>query len=203
MSYSGDVTQIDPPQALAIVSVREFMKFKPIELLHGLRTNMIVRFDDNVDIVMSHKEIILCRYLYEIFEYIPSIPITSVYCISKYYTNGIYTAKTINKLLEVMLESIVVNILRPNMSRALLSVIYQQMQRIYNDIYNNVVFDWVEYASSINIRLFLELQFKPELLDAMREVKETKSVHAVMNTYKILDRIMHENTHNSLMQRQN
>lgn len=198
MSYSGDVTQIDPPQALAIVLVREFMKFKPIELLHGLRTNMIVRFDDNVDIVMSHKEIILCRYLYEIFEYIPSIPITSVYCISKYYTNGIYTAKTINKLLEVMLESIVVNILRPNMSRALLSVIYQQMQRIYNDIYNNVVFDWVEYASSINIRLFLELQFKPELLDAMREVKETKSVHAVMNTYKILDRIMHENTHNSI-----
>lgn len=195
---SGLNDQIAIVEQLSTVPVREFMLFRPIELLDGLKTNIIVRYEDNVDVPMTYKEIILCRYLYEIFEIIPTVPIVSAYSISKYYTNGIYTAKTLNKLLEVILENIVTQLLRPTMTRKVLPLIYQRMQQIYNDIYNNVVFEWIAHASSINIRMFLELQFNPELIEAMRTVKEVKDVYSVTATYKILDQIMHRSLHNSI-----
>lgn len=190
--------QVAIVEQLSIVPVRELMRFKPIELLNGLKTNMIIRFEDNIDIPMTYREVVLCRYLYELFEMIPTVPIISTYSISKYYTNGIYTAKTLNKCLEVILEDIVIQLLRPNNTRKLLPVIYERMQYIFNDIYNHVVFNWISYASSINIGLFLELQFKPELIQAMRDVKVKKDVASVTNTYKILDQIMYDNPQNSI-----
>ena len=48
-----------------VVNVRELLGFEPKELLEGLRTNLNVKFEDNVVTNIPYKELIIMRYLME------------------------------------------------------------------------------------------------------------------------------------------
>lgn len=176
---------------IKVLPVRELYKYQPIELLDNLKTNLIILFEDNVTVNMTYKEIVLQRYVFELNILVPEMAIVSKYCISNFYTNDIYTAKTINKCFEVILEDIVRSFVKPIDSRELLPLCYSRMYDIVNKIYNEIVYANVEYSNSINILDFLEVQFDDNLIEAMKEVQSKKDVDSVNKTYKILDDIMY------------
>ena len=82
------------------IRIRELFNADPIELLHGLKTRLSVIWEDGVETEMSSKEVIVNKYALEILKGLPEVPLVSKYHINKYYTNGIYVSKTINKLYE-------------------------------------------------------------------------------------------------------
>jgi hypothetical protein len=174
-----------------VVPVREFMKFKPKELMSGLKQNHSVLFEDNVVLNLTSREIIVNRYVFGVLELVPELAIRSEFSITNFYTNGIYTAKTINKAFEVILEAIVVAYIKPLDNREFLPVVYERMYNIFNDIYNEVTYDNIHYAVSINIKDFLDIQFDPELISAMKDVYTEKTLETVNKTYEILERIIY------------
>lgn len=192
-------TPVATTQQIEVIPVRELMRFTPLEVLHGLRTHVDILFEDNKVIRMLYIEAILNRYIFDIVALnCPEVPLISKYHIGNYYTNGIYTAKTFNKCFKVMLEDMVILSMRPSGSRALLPNIYSTMQEVINAIYNEVVYELIQYATSVHIKMLLELQFKPELIEAMQDVAVKKDVASVNKTYTILDKVMRDNPDNPI-----
>lgn len=172
------------------VPVREYLKFSPYEMLIGLKSKQVVLFEDSTLVELTSREMIVNRYVWEIYSVVPSIPITINHSITKHYTNGIFTSKTLNSCLEVILKDIIELVLRPSGTRALLSSIYKKMYDIFNSIYNEIVYKNIKYATSINILDFTEIQFNSELIAAIKNVDKEKTVDAVNYTYNVLDRII-------------
>lgn len=180
------------------VCVREFLKFTQSELRQGLKTDLNVIYEDGVVIPMTSKEIIVQRYMLDIFKVIDAIsnsqvPIRSGICISNFYTNGVLTSKTLNKCFEVILSDVVELIVKPNNSRDCLPMIYSKMYEIFNVIYNDLLYNILHYSNSINIHDFLEIQFEDELLKSMADVVKLKTPESVNKTYEVLDKIIRGN----------
>ena len=175
---------------MTVLPVRELLKFQSHELLIGLKTSLNILWEDNITTTMTHREIIVQRYILELMVIIPELPIISRYNITNYYTNGIYTSKTINNYYEATLKDIVEFYCKPNDNRDILPLVYASMQSIYNNIYNDVIYNITDYSSSISITDFLDIQFKPELITSMKNVAINKDVDSVNKTYDVLDNIM-------------
>ena len=165
------------------------MSIPAYEILNGIRKHHNVVFEDNKVVYMEYKDIILSRYLWELTNFVPGMKITSDYVASKYFSEGMYTSKTINKCFEVMLRDIVNNYLNRSIDRSSLSTVYEQMFLIVVDIYNEVVYSNLNYATTLNIKDFLEIQFKPKLIEAMRKVGEDSNLDNIQNSYDVLDDI--------------
>ena len=171
------------------VPVREFMKFEPYTLTTDLRTDHSVLFEDNVVVDLNYKEIIIMRYIFIVIEKYPELKIVSDYNIQNYYVNGLFSKGTINKLYRHIFKDLVHYILEPQNRIDELDNIFKSMYIALNRIYNEVVYSNIEYASTINILDLLDIQFKPDMLDAMNKVKVEKSVDSINNAYKTLDKI--------------
>lgn len=177
------------------VPIREFMKYKPHDLLKNLKNNYHVLYEDDKVLAMKFSEIIITRYCLEIMRDISNIPIISKYSISNYYTNNIFTASTINKCFEAMLEDIVNLVIIPNSKTS--DEIYKKIDNIYrymyqsvNNIYNEVVYDSIEYATSINIINLLDVQMNPELIESIKNVEKEGTYESISEAYDILDRVI-------------
>lgn len=173
---------------MGIVPVREFLKLTQHDILRGLRKDHDVRFEDDNVVRITYKEMILNRYLLSILDDYPTIPITSKYNVANYYNNGFYISTTINKFLEAAYEDIVNYIVKSTNDFGVLEIMFKKMFKILNSIYNEVVYDNLEYSTSMSILDFLDIQLDKDLLDAMRMVEKEKTEEAVKNTYNILDR---------------
>lgn len=173
-----------------IYPVREFLKFTPKELFDGLKTNVIVRFDDG-DVPLTAREIIINRFIWDVFTYFKEMPIYSKYDITKYYTNGIFTAGSLTTILEVLFKDIVDIYVRPTHSRAVLNdYFFEKCQDIYNDIYNVVICQCWDYCTSIDVIDFLQIQFQNELIGSIKDLNKTKDESGVEKVYKTLDRVI-------------
>lgn len=180
------------------VHVREFLKIDQSELREGLKTDLNVIYEDGVVIPMTYKEIIVQRYMLDIFKVIDKnkkfkVPIRSGFCISNFYTNGILTSKTLNKCFETILSDVIELVVKPSNSRDCLPGIYEKMYDVFNDIYNDLLYNILEYSNSINIHDFLEIQFEDELLKSMSDVVKKKTPESVTHTYDVLDKIIRGN----------
>lgn len=173
-----------------ILPVRELFKVSPLEAVEGLRKDLNIKFEDNVIIPMSYKEAILLRFILDIYNSIPKIPIVSKHSYTNFYSNGILTAKTINKSFEVILKDVVDIYCKKKNDRKILEPLYKAMYRINNDIYNILIYNNLNYVNSINISDFLDIQMDKELLESMKKVAKLKNVDSVNNTYKVLDNIL-------------
>lgn len=174
-----------------ILPVRELFKATPMEIMEKLHTDLTIRFEDNVDVNMTHREIKVLRFIIDIFNSVPDIKIQSKHNFTNYYSNGILTSKTINKVFELVLEDAVEYYIKNGKEgRKFLEPIYQQMYAIMNNIYNNVIFETLDYVNSINIHDLLDVQMDDKLLNAMKEVDKQKTVQSVNNTYSVLDDIL-------------
>ena len=174
------------------IPAREFLKFKPKELLDGLKSSKVVLFEDNIVVTMSANEVIVNRYLWDVYNLIPELPLLSKYNITNYYTNGIFSSKSINKLFAVILEDMFKKILIPSGDTSFKDIIYKQMYITVNNIYNEVVYANLNYASSMNILDLLDIQLNDKLIKAMQNVADVETPESIEDTYRILDEIMYD-----------
>lgn len=173
------------------IHIRELMKFTPDELLSGLRVNYKVLFDDGNIIELSFRDIIVNRYLFQVLELVPELPIISKFSFTNYLVNNIYATKTFNKAYEVMLENIILNYVKPIDNRNFLELIYERMYEVFNEIYNKVIYSNLNYATSLDIEDFLEIQFDEELIASMQRVYVDKDSESVNNSHNTLDRLIY------------
>ena len=168
------------------IPVQKLMTVSPARLKDGLRTNLKVVFEDGVTKELTFREIIINRYAWDVTitaydllrDYINNtlklthIPIISDFDITKYYKEGFYVKSTLNKTFEAIVKWITDNLLTTTHNRSIMDLVWKRMMEINNEIFNDVVFDNLDYATSLDIMSFLEIQLQPNLTKAMREVSE-------------------------------
>lgn len=178
------------------VNVRKIMNKSVEEIRDGLRTNLIIVFDDNVERELSFREIILNRYIWDVTLLFDNIPILNTFDISQYYTEDYYVSDTFNKAYETIVKYIIDNVLLPNNQRHRMAEIWKHIQLTFNRIYNEIVYNNLQYVGSLDIEEFLDIQLEPELIQAMRDVnncniENSKNVTSVMrDCYNKLDDIL-------------
>lgn len=171
------------------IPIRELMSYSPKYLLDFLKKNNNVLFEDNKVIGLTAAEIIINRYMMQLLERtVPDMPIKSTYSITNYYTNGIYTSKTLNSTFEVMFEDTIRYL---NYSREMTDKILETMYDIFTEINNVVIPEKLKYSSSLNVLDFLEIQFDQDLITAIQKSYEEKSHETVNKAYDTLDHIIY------------
>ena len=177
-----------------VLPVRELFSFEARELLAGLKTDLTILFEDQVKLTLPYKEIIVFRYIMEIYRHIPNIKITSKHVLSNFYSEAQFTGSTIIKCCESILKDAIDLYVKPNNdNRKLLEPIYEEMYLVLNRIYNEVVYEKLNYASSVSIKDLLDVQMQPELIESMKHVAVKKDTASVNKTYEILDKHLRYN----------
>lgn len=174
-----------------VVNVRELLGFKPKELLKGLRTDLTLLLEDGEVVTLPYKEIILLRYLLEIFKLYPNLKITSKYMVNNYYSNNMYTGYVVNKWMDVVNRDIIESVVKPAQDRSLLEKGHNKMWEIINDIYNDLLDFITPFASSLSIEDLLEIQMDSRLLDAIKTLSVKQDSASVTNCYKVLEDIIY------------
>ena len=174
------------------VKVRELLKFKPKELLDGLKTDLTVLLEDNTVETINFREIIVLRYLFRLLEMFPKIKIENRHLLHHYYSsNNLFTSKTIPKWLEVAVKDIIEQVVKPANNRTILIDVYREIWEINNAIYNDVVFGSLKYSSSVNIEEFLEIQVDDRLINSMKKVAKEQTPESVKESYNVLEDIIY------------
>lgn len=164
----------------------------------NMYTGGYVKYDDDVVVYMSNREIILTRYLLSILETIPAkLPIPSKFVVSNYYSNGIYTSKTMNSFWSDLLKYMVEMFLRDAGRLKYIDNIYKEMYIIVNEIYNDVVYEHLEYMTDIDIRDFLEVQLDDRLMQSILECGDKKTVDSVNHAYDVLDIVLRDSKYSN------
>jgi len=173
------------------VTARRLMDFSPDDFNNRLKSSLIVVYDDDVEVRHTSRELTVNRYMYTLLELFPDMRILSKYSIHNYYVAGCYVANTINKAMEAILADIVAKYVNVHHDRKLLEPVYERMYLIMEDIYNNVIYNHLEYVSSLCIKDFLQIQMVPRLIAAIDNVRVKRDLESVNNTYDVLDDVIH------------
>lgn len=174
------------------IQIREILKFSPKELLEGLKTDLNVVMEDGEVHFVNHRELIIIRYLLQLFEMFPQLKIETRHLLRNYFSsNGLFTSKSIPKWFEVAIKDIVEFVVKPQSNRAILSEVYRLIWEINNQIYNEIVYNNLSYSSSVNIEEFLEIQMDNRLIDSMRNVAKKQTPESVKNSYNVLEDIIY------------
>ncbi len=171
------------------IQARRILDFSPPDIATRLKSSVILVYEDGVEIRHTAHELAVNRYVYSLLEIVP-LKLVSKYSVHNYYVGGQYVANTINKAFEAILEDVVDKHIGISGDRLILEGLYERMYLIMEDIYNNIVYEHLEYVSSLNIRDFLDIQLKPELMSAIDEVRVKKDLDSVKNTYDVLDKVI-------------
>lgn len=170
------------------VHVRELLNFTPVQVMLGLKRNFNLIFEDGKSLMLSSKEMVVNRFMWELIRVVvPTLPLISTYSVNNYFTNGIYTSKSLNSMFEDMFRDIVTHV----DNREILPAMYEKMYRIFNDIYNDLVNENTQYALSLNILDFLEIQFDKRLIDSIVNVANEKTNDSIQASYAVLDDIIY------------
>jgi len=172
------------------IPARRLMDFTPHDFNNRLKSSVTVVYDDNIEVSHTARELTINRYIFSILELFPNMNIISKYSIHNYYVEGCYVANTINKSMEAILEDIVTNYVSVHHDRSILESVYEQMYLILEAIYNDVIYNHLEYVSSLCITDFLDIQMTPRLLEAIDQVRIKKDLESVTNTYNVLDEVI-------------
>jgi len=172
------------------IPVRSMLRFTPEDFERRLKSTVKVKYEDGVIVRHTSREMAVNRYLYTIMELIPESPILSTYSIHNYYVSGHYVGKSLNKAMEAMLRGYS-NLDEPgSVSREVVEALYERMYMVFEDIYNNIICEHMEYVASLDIRDFLEIQNEERLLKAIDLVRVEKTKESVSSAYDVLDDII-------------
>lgn len=174
------------------VPIRELLNISAVDINEQLRTDLNILWEDNKVSYISYKELIVTRYLMELITLVPEIAITSKYELSKYYTNDFYTSKTFNKWLSVCVEDIVAIRVKPNNdNRDILDTVAKCIWDIINRIFNEVVYNVIDYAGGMNIEDLLEVQMKDKLLKSIEYATKNPSIESINKSYEALEDVIY------------
>jgi len=172
------------------IPVRRMLGFSPEDFERRLKSTVKVEYEDGVIVRHTSREMTVNRYLYTIMELIPESPILSTYSIHNYYVSGHYVGKSLNKAMEAMLKGYC-NLSDPSIvSRVVIEDLYERMYMVFENVYNYIICNHLEYVASLDIRDFLEIQNEKVLLDAISAVRVDKTKESVAEAYVVLDNLI-------------
>jgi len=177
------------------VYIEELMSIPLLDMLEGYHTDSNVVFIDGVRYLTS-KEIVVNRLLLESTNiYNLKIPIKVSYSVDNHYTNGYFTKGTMLSLFSAVFKDIVITY--PDMEY---DNFFKTLQEINGDMYSIIAHHYGEYASSIQIEDFLEIQNNKEILKAIDVVEKENTYTNVKKAYSVVDSVMRlpEYSHNAL-----
>lgn len=161
------------------------------ELKERLKKGMYVIFDDGVE-YLSANEIIINRYAWEIFTRCTELPILKKHSINQYYVNGYYTGDSLSSVLSCIFSDVCDVYVRPNEDRSILNdYLYEAFGDVYNNIYNDIVCEKLEYVNSIDIEDFLEIQVKEPILNSMLRVRNEKTAQSVKDCHAVVRDVLY------------
>jgi len=172
------------------VKIRRLLELPEEQIREGLKRDIVLLYEDNVEVPTTANVAITIRYVFNIFNCMPELPIISKYHLTNFFSSGSYVSKTFNKLFETILEDFVNTVIRPTNSRKRLEDVYYNMYQVINYIYNELVNEKLEYSTSISINDFLDIQMDDSLITAIKQVDKDKTLTAVENSYSVLDKVI-------------
>ena len=171
------------------VPVREYLQFKPEEMVYGLKFEQNVLFDDGVAVVTAH-EVIVSSYFWKLVDdlnhiYKQSLPINRELCINNFYSNGFFVDGSLKNIIRYIFKIVNENYTFVYNKRDINNdFILPRIAQIYNDIYNDVVQNVTEYSNSLFITDILDIQFNENILGAIKKFNKTKT--DVESAYKVV-----------------
>lgn len=183
------------------IKAKKLLTLSTKRIRDGLRTNAIIVFDDGIEKPLSYREIIANRYVWEVLNLFPNVPILSNFDITNYYVNGSYVANTFNKTYEAIIAYLIDNVFDVNTPATVMQSIWKVIQDTFNDIYNEVVFSNLSYITNLDITEFLQIATDPRLVKTMRDVTKVNindgiaTSQAIDDTYKMLDTIVRDGSY--------
>jgi len=172
------------------IPASKILSFDPSDFVNRLKSPVTLVYDDGVVVTHTAHELAVNRYIYSILELVPDLGIKSTYSIHNYYVGGQYVKSSINNSFEAILSDVVAIYVPSTGSRKCLEPVYEKMFLILEAIYNNIVCGHLEYVSTLSIKDFLDIQMKPELLEAIDAVRVKRDLESVNNTYDVLDKVI-------------
>lgn len=173
------------------IGVDELLDIDIVTVYKNLKCPYNVRFSDKT-VLIPAKELIVNRIIWEVFNKLDIKMFPSKHNIQNFYTDGLFHSSSIREMLEGMFREVVEIYVIPTNDRSILNTeFYKTLPQVYGDINELIVHNNIEYISSINILDFLEIQFKPRLMESIQEAVKHKEPTYISETYKVLDDIMH------------
>lgn len=166
------------------ITSREIFNIPREQIWTAIQGNKTVIYEDQVETVNTHKDIIFNRYCYELFKLYPNTPITSACDVRSVIGNGYFNADTHVKLLEVIFKHICeYNQLNYyHQKEPLLKAVFEVTNIIFNEIVHRVshsvstidAVDFINLVESEQIKkIHANIRSNPESID--RSYKEIKS----------------------------
>lgn len=174
------------------VKIRKLITIDAVAMRDGLKKSVILVYEDGVEVISTANEVIMTRYIIDIFRLLGDLPIVSKYHITNYYSNGTYVAKSINKMFEAVLVDYTSKVTTVTGDKKYLEYVYEEMQRIINIVFNELVHGKIEYATSLNIDDFLEIQMDDRLLESIKVVDRDKTLDNINRSYAVLDNVIRD-----------
>lgn len=175
---------------MEVVPAQEFLRFTFEEIDQTCFRSVDVLFEDGV-LQLTPNEIKFNRIIWDIFSVLNNIPIRKKHSITSHYVSGIFTGGCFLKTLESIYEDVLDVYCRPTYSRLILNdYLFEKFQDIYNEVYNKIACRNLQYCTSVDALDFLEIQFKDEVINALKELNKNKSDENIYKAYSALDKVI-------------
>jgi hypothetical protein len=171
-----------------VIDIGKILMLTLDEILN-LKKNVNIKFEDGVIINnASYKHVIIFRYLMEVRRDI-EFPVVSELWVSNYLVNGLFTNGSYlgvySRLFRLLAKSS-----KDIISNELKLRLFKSMYETINTVNRKLVTHFSEYCLGSEIQDMLEIQFEPELMEAIHLASENNSKAAIENSYEVLDKVI-------------
>lgn len=173
------------------VRVRELLNYSPSVLRLHLKNDLIVLFEDSKSFKMTNKEIIILRYLIEIYKVLDHIPIGSNINFILYYenkdkeNNGYFSNNSILKSLVNIFYSI-------HNINDYYDIVCKIFYETVNNIHNELMFHNIDRSVTIVLKDVLEIQLKETILNKIDLLDKTKRSNSEKKNARLIGDIYNE-----------
>ncbi len=182
-------------ETMDVIPVKEFLKFTAEELKKDLTGKINVMFEDNITVELTAAEIVVSRYFWQLFKVYKTVPLTSKYKISEFFTNNMFTGKTHIDFTSLLMEDLVTTVFSKSNDKLHeeLDKFFYTLYDFLETLYSGLSYLIVEYVSSINIVDLLDIQLDEDLMRDMNRVGEELGIGAINKAYDTLDHVIRNN----------
>lgn len=172
------------------VRVRELLAYDPLELKDGLSGMINVLFEDGIVLELHVSEIVFNRYMWRILELYPELPIKSEHTVSRFYSNGLFSGKTVTKMFTSISQYLLYSRIRYSNSISNdMAKMWYRIYDVFEALYSELSYEIIDYIVSMDIEDLLDIQLDPELMGAINEVSEKRTDGAIREAYRVLDKV--------------
>ena len=173
------------------VPVRRLLDFDSADITNRLKVSLPIHYEDGVVCLKTPHEIIVDRYLYEVFKVVPKLKITSKHSITNFYSEEkVYTSDSLHEFFRTIFKDTVDAYVKPTQDRLILESVFKEMFLVVESIYSNLGINKLEYASTLNILHFLEIQFDKKMIEAIIKTANDPTIANIQNSYRVLEEVI-------------